>query len=62
MNPDYFSQNYEFSTIKNNATYNGERLRIREMLMGLSVSLLNTPTGGTVVMSQNLIKKLIIFT
>ena len=31
MNPDYFSQNYEFSTIKDNATYNGERLRIREI-------------------------------
>ena len=31
MNPEYFSQNYEFSNIKNNATYNGERLRIREI-------------------------------
>lgn len=31
MNPDYFLQNYEFSNIKNNATYNGERLRIREI-------------------------------
>jgi hypothetical protein len=31
MNPDYFSQHYDFSTIKNNVTYNGERLRIRDI-------------------------------
>ena len=31
MNPDYFAQNFEFSNIKNNATYNGEKLRIREI-------------------------------
>jgi len=31
MNPDYFAQNFEFSNIKNNATYKGEKLRIREI-------------------------------
>ena len=28
---DYFSKNFEFSAIKNNASYNGERLRIRDI-------------------------------